>query len=83
MSSNFGENRRMSYALTGHYAFKGRYIADFTLNADGTTVLGKDHRWVYNPALSGKWIVSDEPFMKPTEKWLSHACPASQLGTRR
>jgi len=71
MSSNFGENRRMSYALTGHYAFKGRYIADFTLNADGTTVLGKDHRWVYNPALSGKWIVSDEPFMKPLEKAVS------------
>ena len=71
MSSNFGPNRRMSYTATGHYAYKGRYIADFTIRADGTTVLGKNHRWIYNPSLSGKWIISDEPFMKPTEKWLS------------
>ena len=71
MNSGYNPNRGMSYTMTGHYAYKGRYVADFTIRADGTTVLGKDHRWVYNPALSGKWIVSDEPFMKPLEKAVS------------
>jgi len=72
MNSAFNpDSRSMSYTVTSHYAYKGRYIADFTLRADGTTKLGKDHRWVYNPSVSGKWIISDEKFMKPTEKWLS------------
>ncbi len=71
MNSNYNPGRRMSYTVTSHYAYKGRYIADFTLRADGATNLGPNRRWVYNPALSGKWIVSDEPWMKSTENWLS------------
>lgn len=71
MSSSFNEWRSMSYTMTSHYAYKGRYIADLTIRADGTTKFGPNRRWVYNPAISGKWIISDEPFMKATEKWLS------------
>ena len=71
MGSSFNQWRSMSYTLTGHYAYKGRYIADVTVRADGTTKLGPNQRWVYNPAISGKWIISDEPWMKPTQKWLS------------
>ena len=71
MGSSYGEGRRMSYTFTSHYAYKGRYIVDLTVRADGTTVLGPNHRWIYNPAVSGKWIISDEPWMKATEKWLS------------
>jgi hypothetical protein len=81
MSSSFNEWRSMSYTMTGHYAYKGRYIADVTVRADGTTKFGPNRRWVYNPAVSGKWIISDEPWMKPTEKWLVDACSPSQLGT--
>lgn len=71
MNSNFTPSRRMSFTVTSHYAYKGRYIADFTLRADGATNLGPNKRWVYNPALSGKWIISDESWMEPTQKWLS------------
>ena len=71
MGSSYGEGRRLSYTLTTHYAYKGRYIADVTVRADGTTVLGPNHRWIYNPAISGKWIISDEKWMEPTQKWLS------------
>lgn len=71
MSSSYSPNRRMAFTVTSHYAYKGRYIADFTVRADGTTRLGPSRRWVYAYEASGKWILSDEPWMKPTENWLS------------
>ncbi len=71
LSSWYSEWRSMYFTYSAHYAYKGRYVFDFTLRADGTTKFGPSKRWGYFPAVSAKWIVSDEPFMKPTKKWLS------------
>ena len=71
MSSSFSQWRSMYYTFSAHYAFKGRYVADFSLRADGTTKFGPDKRWGYFPAVSLKWIIVDEPFMKNTRDWLS------------
>ena len=71
MSSWFNQWRSMYYTLSAHYAYKGRYVADFTVRADGTTKFGPGNRWGYFPSVSLKWIISDEPWMKPTENWLS------------
>ena len=71
MSSSFNQWRSMYYTFSTHYAYKGRYVADFTVRIDGTTKFGPGHRWGYFPSVSLKWIVSDEPWMKKTEKWLS------------
>ena len=71
MSSNFGEWRSMYYTFSAHYAYKGRYMADFSIRADGTTKFGPERRWGYFPAVSLRWNVSDEPFMKKTASWLS------------
>ena len=71
MSSGFNEWRSMYFTASAHYAYKGRYIVDATLRADGTTKFGPSHRWGYFPSVSLKWIISDEPWMKPTQKWLS------------
>jgi TonB-linked SusC/RagA family outer membrane protein len=70
MSSSFSQWRSMYYTFSAHYAFKGRYVADFSLRADGTTKFGPDKRWGYFPAVSLKWIIVDEPFMKNTRDWL-------------
>jgi len=70
-SSSYGQWRSMYYTFSTHYAFKGRYIADFTIRADGTTKFGPGHRWGYFPSLSLKWIVSDEPWFEPLKKTIS------------
>ena len=71
LSSNFSQHRSMYFTASAHYAYKGRYIIDGSLRADGTTKFGPDSRWGYFPSLSLKWIISDEPWMEPTRKWLS------------
>ena len=71
LSSWYNQWRSMYYTVSAHYAYKGRYIADFTLRVDGTTKFGPNNRWGYFPSASLKWIISDEPWMKWSEKWLS------------
>lgn len=71
MSSSFSQWRSMFYTFSTHYAYKGRYMFDFSVRADGTTKFGPDRRWGYFPAVSLRWNIVDEPWMKPTEKWLS------------
>ena len=53
-----------------HYAYKGRYIFDATLRRDGSTRFGPERRWGNFPGISGRWNISDEPFMEKF-KWLS------------
>ena len=71
LSSSYNQWRSMYYTVSAHYAYKGRYIADFTLRADGTTKFGPDNRWGYFPSASAKWIISDEPWMEKLHPTLS------------
>ncbi|MCW3807525.1 SusC/RagA family TonB-linked outer membrane protein [Plebeiibacterium marinum] len=54
-----------SNALTfrGHYAYKSKYIFGLTVRRDGSTKFGNDRKYGTFPGISGKWIISDEPFM--------------------
>src|ERR1035437_10166736 len=54
-----------------NYSYKSRYIVAGTLRRDGSTKFGKGNQWGNFPGVSLKWIISDEPFMKNTKKWLS------------
>ena len=63
-SDGYNQWRSMYYTFSAHYAYKGRYVADFTVRADGTTKFGPGNRWGYFPSVSLKWIVSDEPWMR-------------------
>ena len=71
LSSSFAQWRSMYYTFSTHYAYKGRYMFDFSVRADGTTKFGPDRRWGYFPAVSGRWNIVDEPWMKATNNWLS------------
>ena len=71
LSSWFNEWRSMYYTVSAHYAYKERYVADFTVRADGTTKFGPNNRWGYFPSVSLKWIISDEPWMAFTKPFLS------------
>ena len=71
LNSEQGQWRSMAVLGRLHYAYQGRYILDATIRWDGSTRFGSGNRWGTFPSLSGKWIISDEKFMKPWEKWLS------------
>ena len=71
LSSGYSQWRSMYYTFSAHYAYKGRYVADVTVRADGTTKFGPGNRWGYFPSVSLKWIVSDEPWMQKLKPTLS------------
>lgn len=66
-----GKGRSILMNLVAHYAFKERYIVDVTLTRNSSSKFGDDKRWGTFPAISGKWIVSDEPWLKDI-KWLEN-----------
>lgn len=55
----------MNWIAAGHYAYKSKYIFDFTVRADGSTKFGSGNKWGYFPGVSGRWNISDEKFFKP------------------
>lgn len=71
LSSASGQWRSIYLTYSAHYAYKGRYIVDFSVRRDGSTKFGPDQRWGNFPAVSGKWIISDEPWFGKALPWVS------------
>jgi TonB-linked SusC/RagA family outer membrane protein len=63
--------RSNAMTFRGHYVFKDRYIFGATFRRDGSTKFGEKYKYGNFPGISAKWIISDENFMLPTQKWLS------------
>ena len=64
---NSGAGQWRSLAIMGraHYTFMNRYTIDATFRRDGSTKFGSNNRWGDFPAVSLKWNMADELFMKP------------------
>lgn len=54
----------LSYFTRINYSFKGRYLAQAVMRADGSSKFGPDKRFGFFPSLSVGWIMSDENFLK-------------------
>ncbi|MFI3332768.1 MAG: TonB-dependent receptor [Rikenellaceae bacterium] len=54
----------MSYMSRLSYNYKGKYMADATLRADGSSNFAEGNRWGYFPSLSAGWNFSEEDFMQ-------------------
>jgi TonB-linked SusC/RagA family outer membrane protein len=70
LGTSAGQWRSVYMTFSAHYAYKGKYIADFSVRRDGTTKFGDSRRWGNFPALSFRWNASDEPFMEKLP-WLT------------
>ncbi len=71
LGSSFAQWRSLYYTLQVHYAYKSRYMADFSVRADGTTKFGDNKRWGYFPAFSLRWNLVDEKWFEKMRSWLS------------
>lgn len=71
----------LSYFGRINYTMADKYLATFTLRADGSSKFGKDNRWGWFPSLALAWRISEENFMKSTSKWLSNLKLRLSFGT--
>jgi len=70
-TTSSSEWRSLAFMMRAHYAYKSRYIFDGTFRRDGSTKFGPGNKFGNFPGVALKYIISDEPFMKNTKKWLS------------
>ncbi len=70
LGTSSGQWRSVYLTFSAHYAYKGKYIADFSFRRDGSTKFGDESRWGNFPALSFRWNISDEKFMQKI-KWIN------------
>ncbi len=54
----------MSWLGRINYAYKGRYLATFSIRADGSSRYSAGNKWGYFPSAALAWRISDEPFMR-------------------
>jgi len=72
ISSTFQQSQSMSYAGRVNYSYKGKYLFNASLRADGASRLADGYRWDAFPSAAIAWRMSDENFMKSTQNWLSN-----------
>ena len=72
LSSGIGQQRNLNMFLNVNYTFLDRYIIYGNMSLSGDSRFGKNYRYGIFPAISGRWRVSDEPWMKKIKgTWLN------------
>jgi TonB-linked SusC/RagA family outer membrane protein len=64
VASTLGESRTVSALISGQYSLLDRYIVNVSLRGDGNSRFGPAHRYGLFPAISSRYRLSGEPFMK-------------------
>lgn len=62
--SGFSQSRQLSLYANLNYTFLDRYIIYGSLRTDGDSKFGKNYRYGVFPAISGRYRISGESFMK-------------------
>ena len=69
-NSYYTDTHMESFLFRAGYTYLDRYTLNVTARTDGSSKVGRNNRWGFFPSVSGAWVVSDEPWMKPLA-WLS------------
>lgn len=59
-----GQDRSVSFFMTGSYAYKDRYVVSSSFRMDGADIIGKDNRFSPLWSVSFKWNLQEEDFIK-------------------
>ena len=63
VDESWRKNALASFFSRIEYNFRGKYLLEATLRADGSSKFSRENRWGYFPAVGGGWRISDEPFL--------------------
>ncbi len=63
-TSNADKNTLASYFTRLNYRLNEKYLATFTVRADGSSRFGAGNKWGYFPSGALAWRISEEPFIK-------------------
>lgn len=55
-----------------NYDYRGKYLMEASVRADGTSRFPSDGRWGIFPSVSAGWRFTEEPFMKNLRHWWSN-----------
>jgi TonB-linked SusC/RagA family outer membrane protein len=72
-TTNSLETRIWSFFTRLNYAYDDKYLATFSMRADGSTVFAPGKQWGYFPAGSLAWRISQEKFMQSLKPVISDA----------
>lgn len=64
-----------SYAgafFRANYSYKGKYLAEFSGRYDGSSKFPDNSKWGFFPSASLGWRISEEGFMKWSDRWLDN-----------
>lgn len=64
---NISKRRILSFMGRVRYSISDKYLATFTMRADGASVFGENNKWGYFPSGSLMWRMSKENFLKEFE----------------
>ena len=65
--SAWGVSTLASFFGRINYGYKDKYLATFTLRADGSSSFAKESRWGWFPSVALAWKVNNEAFLKDVE----------------
>ena len=72
LSSGVSQQRSIDSYVNANYTFLDRYIIYGNLALNGNSRFGKNYRFGLFPAISGRWRISGEPWMKKIKgEWLN------------
>ena len=71
VTSNYYDNRLLSFFAQATYNYDDRYSLTATIRADGSTVFSAKNKWGYFPSFSTAWRINEEDFMKDID-WISN-----------
>ncbi len=64
MESNKEKSRLIAFFSRVNYSYAGRYLMNFSIRREGSSVFGVNNKWGWFPAISGAWRLTKEPFME-------------------
>jgi TonB-linked outer membrane protein, SusC/RagA family len=71
----------LSYFGRVNYAFKGKYLVEATLRADGSSRFAPNNRWGTFPSASVGWRVSEEDFFNPVRDVVNYLKVRASYGS--
>ena len=64
-NSTYTDANMRSLLFRAQYTLYNKYTLTANARTDGSSKVGRNHRWGFFPSVSGAWIVSNEEWMKP------------------